>query len=125
MIKGLGRIGSGNRDTAAIKSRVTAALSEVGASCEFSVESVIVYGAGNPVYNVELGSEKSVNSLLSAFSRFTRRNDPVSRPQSLDGLALHHAVTPGTRVRISLLRVMIIIELSLFRIGLLIFLCRN
>ena len=106
IVKGLGRIGSGGpRDANVVKNRITSLLNEVGSTQEFTVEEVIVYGQGNPVYNVALSTEKSVTALLSAFSRFIRRRDPVPRPSSLDGVALHHAVTPGTRVRISLLRV--------------------
>lgn len=106
ILKGLGRVGTGNqRDLEIVKTRVTAVLTEIGAGREFSVISVIVYGAGSPVYNAELNSEESVQSILSAFSRFTRRHQPVSRPQSLEGISLHRAVTVGTRVRISLLRV--------------------
>ena len=115
MIKGLGRVGSGGpRENEAIKLRVASTLAEVGPGLDVSVVDVIIYGAGYPVYNVELKSEESVKALLSAFSRFTRRRDPVPRPQSLDKISLHHAVTVGTRVRLSLLRVSFLSIRTLF-----------
>ena len=115
IIKGLGRVGSGaTRDLEVVKNRASAVLNEVGSGREFTVLGVIVYGSNNPVYNVELDSPESVSSLLSAFSRFTKRHQPVQRPQSLDGISLYHAVTPGTRVRISLLRVSFLADDNIF-----------
>ena len=113
VVKGVGRVGSGGRDMAPVKTRISAVLAEVGANRGFEILSVIVYGASHPVYNVELESEDSVRSILSAFSRFTRRHEPVTRPASLDGVGLYHAVTPGTRVRLSLLRVRFLFVLPL------------
>ena len=78
----------------------------VGSSTEFKVVSVVSYSAkSSPVFNAELDSEEAVDSILREFSKYTRRNNPVKRPAELETVSMHHAVTPGTRIRISLLRV--------------------
>ena len=68
--------------------------------------SVVTYSAKSaPVFNAELDSAEAVDAILREFSKFTRRSNPVKRPPELEDVALYHAVTPGTRIRISLLRV--------------------
>ena len=75
---------------------------------DFEVVNVVVFPSGNhPVYDVELCSPGAVEALVREFFKYTRRRDPVQRPAELDRVSIHHSVTPGTRVRIALLRVSI------------------
>ena len=108
IVKGLGQVGSSGAQHSpdALKSRMSSVLRLVGGGLEFSVVGVVVYSARHsPIYNVELDSTAAVTSLLREFFKFTRRNNPVKRPPELESVSLHHSVTPGTRIRISLLRV--------------------
>ena len=94
------------RNSPQLLAHLTLVLGAVGISSAFTVVSSITYSAGSsPVFDVELDSPASVDALLRGFYRFTRRSDPAQRPALLSGVSLYHAVTPGTRVRISLLRV--------------------
>ena len=78
----------------------------ISAETEFTVVSVLTYSAAHsPIYDVELDSTLAVETLLRSFYRFTRRREPVRRPPELEKVSVHHSVTVGTRVRISLLRV--------------------
>ena len=116
IVKGLGQIGSGSRDQSLLTTRLTAVLSNVGSELEFNIVKVNVFPPPNhPVYDVELETAESVDALLKAFSRFTRRYEPITRPSSLDGLSMYHSVTTGTRVRISLLRVSYILISKSFK----------
>ena len=108
VVKGLGVVGSSGsqRNPDLLKARLTSVLSLVGAPEPFSITNVIVYPTrGSPVYDVELASVESVNSIIREFSKYTRRRDPVRRPAELDRVSIYHSVTPGTRVRVSLMRV--------------------
>ena len=66
-----------------------------------------MYSSSSPIYDVELDSADSVDQLLIASFRFSRKKDPVRRPPELENVSVYHAVTAGTRIRISLLRVRI------------------
>ena len=108
VVKGLGRIGSSGSqsDQTLLRTRLTSVLQLVGASVEFSVVSVSVFPSGqSPVYEVELDSAGAVSAILRSFARFTRRHEPAKRPVDLADVTLYNSVTPGTRIRISLLRV--------------------
>ena len=107
ILKGLGPIGGSGQQPSqqVLKTRLTSVLGQIGADLPFVVINVVTYSRSSPVYDVELGSSASVDALLRSYYRFTRRRDPVARPPELDGVTLYHSVTPGTRVRISLLRV--------------------
>ena len=108
IIRGLGRIGgAGSKpSTDVLKTRLTSVLSLVGVTRSFEVLDAIQFASAvAPVYSVRLCSFEAVDDLLREFSKFTRRREPVARPPELDNVALYHAVTPGTRIRISLLRV--------------------
>ena len=107
IVKGLGQIGSSTQPTAeVVRTRLSAVLALVGYASPFEVLSVITYSAKHsPVYNAELDRAEAVEGLLQEFFKFTRRSNPVKRPPELESVSLHHAVTPGTRIRISLLRV--------------------
>ena len=109
IVKGLGQVGSSGsqRSPEVLQGRLKAVLSLIGVSLPFEVLSVVVYGpsSASPVYNVELDSVSAVDALLIEFFKFTRRSNPVKRPPELERVFLYHAVTPGTRIRISILRV--------------------
>lgn len=106
IVKGLGRIGSGTQASESLlRSRISSVLALVGANVDVRVKSVIVFPGAKPVYKVELESAAVVKALLSGHSQYTRRRDPVARPQGLENVFLYNCVTPGTRIRISLLRV--------------------
>ena len=109
IVKGLGSVLPGQtRDPDLLKSRLTSVLSLYGVP-EFTVVSVISYPPpSNPVYDVTLGSADEVESILRESYKFSRRRDPVVRPPELKSVTLYHSVTPGTRVRISLLRVRVV-----------------
>ena len=117
IVKGLGQIGSSGsqRSPDVLRSRIESVLSLIG-SAAFQVKDVVVYSASSPspVYNVELDSIASVDSLLKEFFKFTRRSNPVKRPPELDKVFLYNAVTPGTRIRISILRVILALNLTHF-----------
>ena len=107
VVKGLGVVGSSGaqRNPDLLKARLSSVLCLIGSPTPFTVVNVIVYlTRGSPVYDVELESAASVNSLLREFSKFTRRKDAVRRPAELDRVSIYHSVTPGTRVRVSLMR---------------------
>ena len=81
-------------------------LELIGGNVEFNVMNVIVYPSKvAPVYDVELDSVEAVESLVKEFYKFTRRSSPAKRPSELERVSVYHSVTPGTRIRISLLRV--------------------
>ena len=107
IIKGLGHVGSSSqRSQETLKNRVTSVLSAVGSSAEFDVLDVFTYSSGsNPVYDAKLSSAEAVEIIIKEFYKFTRRRDPVRRPAELERVNLYHSITPGTRVRISILRV--------------------
>ena len=89
-----------------LRGRLASILQLIGAPISFSVISVATYPSGaSPVYDVELDSAAAVSAILREFYKFTRRQAPVSRPPELAHVAVYNSVTPGTRVRISLLRV--------------------
>ena len=107
VVKGLGRIGSSGAqsDSNLLKSRLASVLSLVSSEVKVNVESVVCFPGVKPVYKVDLGSSETVRALLFSFSRFTRRVDRVPFPSGLENVSIYNCVTPGTRVRISLLRV--------------------
>ena len=107
IVKGLGTIGSSGsqRNQDLLKTRLTSVLRLVDPDLEFTVKTVVVYSSRNPIYDVQLDSAEAVESLLRSFFRFTRQRDPAKRPVDLEGISLYHSVTPGTRIRTSLLRV--------------------
>ena len=88
-----------------LSSRISSVLALVGANVDVRVKSVVVFPGAKPVYKAELESAEVVKALLSGHSQYTRRRDPVARPQGLENVFLYTCVTPGTRIRISLLRV--------------------
>ena len=109
VVKGLAGDLSSNRSPDMLRSRFASLLALVGSTTPFVVCNVIVYPAkGRPVYEVVLDSAAGVESLIKEFFKFTRRKDPVARPPELSGVSVYHSVTPGTRVRISLLRVILL-----------------
>ena len=111
VVKGLGQVGSSGaqRDQVALRSRMTSVLQLVGIRTQFSVLNVVVFpSATSPVYDVEIEPVEAVDLLVREFFKFVRRQDPVRRPPELDRVSIHHSVTPGTRIRISLLRVRIV-----------------
>ena len=118
IVKGLGQVGSsGNqRNPEVLRGRLRSVLALVGAPVPFEVDDVVVYSAhsSHPVYNVKLSSAAAVDSILREFFNYTRRSNPVKRPAELDNVSLNHAVTPGTRIRISLLRVSLKICCAIF-----------
>ena len=83
---------------------------------EFFISDVKIRGSTGsnlpPIYEVELEDPDSAETLRKAFSRFTRKKNPVSRPPELDGVEVHNSVTLATRVRISILRVSCLFILS-------------
>ena len=114
VVKGLGVVGSSGsqRNPDLLKARLMSVLSLIGSPTPFSIVNVLVYPTrGSPVYDVELSSVESVNALIREFSKYTRRRDPVRRPSELDRVSIYHSVTPGTRVRVSLLRVRLLVKL--------------
>ena len=58
-----------------------------------------------PTYEVILEEAQSAEALRKAFSRFTRKKNPVACPPELSGVGVYNSVTLATRVRISILRV--------------------
>ena len=54
---------------------------------------------------VSLEDAESAIALRKAFSRFTRKQKPLSRPPELDGVEVYSFVTLASRVRTSILRV--------------------
>ena len=107
VVKGVGPIGgSGSQKNPELwKNRLTSVLKLFGPEVDFEIKNVIMYSAGNPVYDVELDSATSVDEILNSSFRFYRRKDPISKPPELEKISIYRSVTPGTRVRISLLRV--------------------
>ena len=108
IVKGLGRIGStgSQNDRELVKSRLWSVLGLVGTEVAFQVINVNVFPSGaTPVYDVQLDSCEAVSSILGTFTKYTRRHEPVARPQGLEGVSLYNSVTVGTRIRLSLLRV--------------------
>ena len=108
IVKGLGRIGStgSQNDRELLKSRLWSVLGLVGTQVAFTVINVNVFPSPtSPVYDVELDSSEAVSNILGTFTRYTRRHEPVARPQGLEGVSMYNSVTPGTRIRLSLLRV--------------------
>ena len=107
VVKGLGQVGDSGqqRDQDLLRPRLSALIQAVGCGVDVRVVNVIVYPSSNPVYDVELDSAASVEAVVRGFFKFTRRRDPVRKPRELEKVSMHHSVTPGTRVRISLLRV--------------------
>ena len=106
ILKKVGKIGGDERQ---VRTRLRHILSRISKEVEFSISDVKVRGStgGNlpPIYEVELEDPDSAETLRKAFSRFTRKKNPVSRPPELDGVEVHNSVTLATRVRISILRV--------------------
>ena len=101
MVKGLGPSGP----QVSLKSKLASILRLIS-DTEFEVTNVLTYASPSaPIYDVELDHATAVETILRSFYRFTRRRDPVKRPAELERVSVHHSVTPGTRVRISLLRV--------------------
>ena len=89
-----------------LRARLATLLQSINSTIGFSVLNVITYpSASTPVYDVELDSAAAVSSLIREFFKFTRRQDPVRRPPGLERVSIYNSVTPGTRIRISLLRV--------------------
>ena len=110
VVKGLGRIGSsGTPSDQALKSRLSSVLSLVSSELRINVKSVVCFPGAKPVYKVELGSAEVVRDLLFSFSCFTRQVDRVPFPPGLENVTVYHCVTPGTRIRISLLRVKLLL----------------
>ena len=104
MVKGLGPSGP-HLDPASLRAKLASILRLIS-DCEFVVTNVFTYASpASPIYDVELDTTSAVETILRSFYRFTRRRDPVRRPPELDRVSIHHSVTPGTRVRISLMRV--------------------
>ena len=109
VVKGLSGFSAIQRNPEALRSRFASLLALIGSTVPYVVNSVIVYpGKGRPVYEVCLDSPAGVESLVREYLKYTRRKDPVTRPQELSGVSIFHSVTAGTRVRISLLRVSVI-----------------
>ena len=110
VVKGLGIIGSvsgsgASRSQDILCSRLSSVLKLIGPNVAFNVVKVIVYSARSPIYDVELDSSAAVEKLLQSFYRYWHKRDPVQKPAELDKVSIFHSVTPGTRIRIALLRV--------------------
>ena len=89
-------------------------LALIDCTYPFVVKNVVVYPSRvSPVYEVVLDSSAAVEHLVKDFFKFTRRRDPVARPPELAKVSIHHSVTPGTRVRLALLRVRNMIRIYL------------
>ena len=127
IIKGIGPFGvAGSKpDSAYLIRKIAPILELVGSTTPFSVLAVssLPSRGGPSVFDAQLDSNESVDSILIAFSRFVRRKDPVARPRGLEGVQLHHSVTVGTRVRISLMRVSVSVVLVDISATVLIFSC--
>ena len=104
ILKKVGRIGG---DEKQVKSRLRHILSAISKSIDFSIAEVKTRGAGHlpPIYEVCLEDPDSASALRKAYTRFTRKKDPVSRPPELDGVEVYNSISLATRVRISILRV--------------------
>ena len=106
VVKGVGPIVSNaQRSQEVWKSHLVPVLRLIGPGVKFDIKSVIMYSPSNPVYDVELDSNKSVDAIFNASYRFVRRNDPIQKPTEIERISIFRSVTPATRVRISLLRV--------------------
>ena len=106
MLKKIGKIGGDDRQ---VRSRLKHVLTCIDKSIKFEIEDVRVLGSNSssqpPIYEIRLDSAEVAWSLRTAFSRFTRKKNPVRRPPELDGVEVYNSVTLATRVRISVLRV--------------------
>ena len=108
ILKKIGKVGG---DENQVKSRVRHILSTIDRKLQFSISEVRVLGSGPrpPIYEVVLGDSESAEALRKSFSRFTRKKSPVARPPELDGVEVYNSATPATRVRISILRVSLVL----------------
>lgn len=106
VLKKLGRIGG---DEARVRNRLGHILSKIDRDLEFSISEVRTHGSGSgpPIYEVALDDAETAESLRKSFAKFTRKKNPVSRPPELDGVEVYNSVTLATRVRISILRVIV------------------
>ena len=99
-----------------VRTRIRHILSCVDKNIQFSVSEVRVRGSTAssrpPIYEAVLEEASSAEAIRKAFTRFTRKKDPVRCPPELKGVNMYNSVTLATRVRISILRVC---ELSAFR----------
>ena len=106
VLKKIGKIGGDDRQ---VRSRLKHVLTCIDKSIKFEIEDVRVLGSNSssqpPIYEIRLDSAEVAWSLRTAFSRFTRKKNPVRRPPELDGVEVYNSVTLATRVRISVLRV--------------------
>ena len=114
-MKGLGQIGSGFQPSQdVLRSRLSSVLELFGPEVTFTVKKVYAFSSKPPIYDVELDSVESVDELLKASFRFSRKKDPAKRPAELEHVSIYHSVTTGTRIRLSLLRVSLESLLSMF-----------
>lgn len=106
ILKKVGKIGG---DDQKVRSRIKHILSCIDKSIRFEITEVRVRGAVSgsrpPIYEVFLSNEDSAEALRRAFSRYTRKKNPLRCPPELDGVEVCNSVTLATRVRISVLRV--------------------
>ena len=108
ILRKVGKIGG---DESQVKSRIRHILSTIDKKLTLSIAEVRVRGTGPrpPIYEVVLEDSETAEALRKSFSRFTRKRSPISRPPELDGVEIFNSVTPATRVRISVLRVSIVL----------------
>ena len=105
-LQGQGKIGGNDHQ---VKSSIKLILSCIDKSVDFEVAEVKVRGTSfssrPPIYEVRLEDADSAEALRKAFTRFTRKKDPVRIPPELKGVAVYSSITLATRVRTSILRV--------------------
>lgn len=104
ILKKVGKIGGDERQ---VKSRLRHILSSISKEIDFTIAEVKSRGASHlpPIYEVCLEDPESAVALRKAYTRYTRKKDPVSCPPELDGVEVYNSITLATRVRISILRV--------------------
>ena len=106
ILKKVGKIGG---DDQKVRSRIKHILSCIDRSIRFEITEVKVRGSVSgsrpPIYEVFLSDEEPAEALRRAFSRYTRKKNPLRCPPELDGVEVCNSVTLATRVRISVLRV--------------------
>ena len=104
ILKKVGKIGGG---AGQVRSRLRHILKSISKDVKFDISDVRVLGSGPrpPIYEVVLDTAESAHALRMAFSRFTRKKNPLPCPPELSGVEVYNSANLATRVRISILRV--------------------
>ena len=106
----MGKIGGGDRQ---VKNWLKHVLSCIDKGITFEISDVRALGSASssqpPIYEVCLDNAEAAEDLRKSFARFTRKKNPVRCPPELEGVKIFNSVTLATRVRISVLRVRVLV----------------